>query len=99
MLGGPSPATLVATTLNVIRGSFIRPGTVQVVPEVVQDAPTGAAVAVYFVIIEPPLSAGDHETLASWFAGNRGRLNRRRTVNGVTGAEAAVGAVARHYAP
>jgi hypothetical protein len=63
---GPSPFSLVATTVNVYAVPLVSPDTVhEVAPEVVQVKPPGLDVTVYPVIAEPPSSAGAvHETSA-----------------------------------
>lgn len=60
------PEELVALTVNVYAVPFVRLVTVQLVPEVLQVNPPGLEVAVYEVMIAPPLLAGAvHDTVAS----------------------------------
>src|SRR5438270_3988772 len=57
---GPSPASLVATTVNVYVVPLTRPGTAMEmsVPAAVAVAPPGEAETVYFVMLESPVSPG-----------------------------------------
>jgi len=54
----PVPTPLVAVTVNVYGVPLVRPVTVQPVVAVVQVKPPGDEVAVYPVMVDPPLEAG-----------------------------------------
>jgi len=64
----PAPALFAAVTVNVYEVPFVRPGTVQLVVDVVQVNEPGMDVAVYPVVGLPPVEAGaTHDTAACAF--------------------------------
>jgi len=64
----PAPALFAAVTVNVYEVPFVRPGTVQLVVDVVQMNEPGVDVTVYPVVALPPLEAGaTHDTAARAF--------------------------------